>query len=97
VLPETVHEWVWSWIQGVEYSADRAGLIVSGSIAASSAAMLRLSPDCAPRMADFLQFGARRLLHDHLNADRPTADRLRELLRFAVSREYLAFVAAGGG
>jgi hypothetical protein len=95
VLPEVVHEWVRGWIQGVEYSADRAGLLVSGSVVASCASMLRLSPAYAPQVALYRQAGARRLLQENADADRPTADRLRELLRFAVSREYLAYVAGG--
>ncbi len=92
VLPDVVHDWVRSWIQGVEFSADRAGLLLSGSLAASCKALLHLSPDYAPQISDVLQHGVRWLLQEKTDVDRATADRLRELLRFAVSEEYLTFV-----
>lgn len=92
LLPDVVHDWVRSWIQGVEFSADRAGLPLSGSIAASCQALLHLSPDDAPHISDVLQHGARWLLQEKADVDRATADRLRELLRFAVSEEYLMFI-----
>jgi hypothetical protein len=97
VLPDVVHDWVRRWIQGVEFSADRAGLLLSGSIAASCSAMLRLSPDYAPQVSDIMQRGARWLLREKADVDRATAERLRELLRFAVSEEYLSFVEGKEG
>jgi hypothetical protein len=97
VLPDVVHDWVRSWIQGVEFSADRAGLLLSGSIAASCKALLHLSSDYAPQISDVLQRGARWLLQEKADVDRATADRLRELLRFVVSEEYLTFVKGNGG
>jgi hypothetical protein len=92
VLPEVVHDWVRSWIQGVEFSADRAGLLMSGSVAASCSAMLRLSSDYAPPISDIMQRGARWLLQEKADTDRATAERLEELMRFAVSEEYLTFI-----
>ncbi len=94
VLPEVVHDWVRSWIQGVEFSADRAGLLLCGSVQAACAALLRLSPDYAPQASDILQRGARWLLKENADTDRAAAERLRELLRFAVSEEYLTFTVA---
>ncbi|MCS6862193.1 MAG: hypothetical protein NZT92_17960 [Abditibacteriales bacterium] len=92
VLPEVVHDWVRSWIQGVEFSADRAGLLLSGSLAASCQALLHLAPDYAPHISDARRRGVRWLLQEKADVDRTTADRVRELLRFAVSAEYLRFV-----
>jgi hypothetical protein len=95
ILPETAHAWVRGWIQGVEYSADRAGLFVSDSVAASCAALLRVSPEYGLQVPDILQHGASWLLQENANADRGAADRLRELLTFAVSEPYLRFVRDG--
>ena len=92
ILPETAHAWVRGWMQGVEFSADRAGLLVSGSVAASCAALLRLSPEYGPQTPEVLQHGAAWLLQENANADRGAAERLRELLKFALSEPYLRFV-----
>jgi hypothetical protein len=96
VLPEVVHDWVWSWIQGVEFSADRAGLLACGSLAAACSGLLRLSPAYAAHASTLLRHGARRLLQEEAAADRATAERLRELLRFALSVEYLSYVTEKG-
>ncbi len=94
VLPEMVHEWVRSWIQGVEFSADRAGLFLSGGLVAAAGAMLRLSPDYASRYPEARERGARWLLQEAADLDRPTSDRLREVLRFGASPEYLSTLQA---
>ncbi len=94
VLPETVHEWVRAWIQGVEYSADRAGLLLCGSLPAAINVMFRLSPALAPALPDLAASGLRAALTLHRDLDRACADRIRELLRFSLSRPYLEFVIA---
>lgn len=91
VLPEAIHQWVRSWVQAIDYSADRAGLVAGGSVMASCSALLRLSPVYAPHVPDVLQRGARWLLTENA-ADRPAAARLRELLQFAFSEAYLGYV-----
>jgi hypothetical protein len=92
VLPEVVHDRVRRFIEGVEWSADRAGLLLCGSPAAACAALLGLCPTLTPRLPELREQGARRLLQN-LEIGRGPADRLREVLRFALSREYLAFAA----
>ena len=94
VLPEVVHEWVRSWLQGLEFSADRAGLLLSGSLAASAATIVRLSPDYAPQFTSLREMGARKLIQENADADRETASRLLELLRFTLSNDYLNFMHA---
>lgn len=91
VLPEVVHEWVRRFIEGVEWSADRAGLMLCGSPGAACAALLALSPALSPRRAALQAQGARQILQNPDTVGRANADRLRELLRFALSREYLAY------
>jgi hypothetical protein len=93
LLPEVVHEWVRGWIQGVEFSADRAGLILSGSVTASCAALLRLSTEYSPQFPKLRDGGVRRLLQEKADKDRETSTRLLELLRFALSHDYLNFIA----
>lgn len=93
-LPETVHEWVRAWVLGVEYSADRAGLLLCGSLRTAVSAMLRQSPALAPAVPELKTAGLRAVLLNHGETDRPCADRLRELLRFSLSHSYLEFVLA---
>lgn len=93
-LPETVHEWVRSWVQGVEYSADRAGFLLAGSTRAAISAMLALSPALSEAAAGTPDTGLAAFLTTHGDRDRSTADRARELLRFALSLRHLDFVAA---
>jgi hypothetical protein len=93
ILPEVVHDWLRAWIQGVEFSADRAGLLLTGRIAPACTALLRLAPGLAAQLPLLQERGARRLLQESSGAARPTADRLHELLRFALSPEYLAFIS----
>ena len=92
ILPEVVHDWVRAWIQAVEYSADRAGLLACGSPRSAVATMIALSPELSVEMKNAGTL--RRMLSDSERMDRSTADRIRELLRFAVSREYLGYVSA---
>lgn len=94
VLPEVLHDWVRGWIQGVEYSADRAGLLLSGSLGAACLMLLRLCPDLASHAVAIREQGLRWFFAELAAADRPAADRLRELLRFALSDEYLEFVTS---
>ncbi len=91
ILPEVVHDWVRAWIQAVEYSADRAGLVACGSVGSAVSAIVALSPELAAAKHKIPTL--RRLLSDCERTDRATADRIRELLRFAFSREYLTFAA----
>ena len=92
ILPEMVHDWVRSWIQGVEYSGDRAGLLACGSISSSASTIIALSPELS---AARVKAGTlRKLIAESADEDRAAADRLRELLRFAFSREYLGYVAS---
>lgn len=93
-LPETVHEWVRSWVQGVDFSADRAGLLLSGSIHASLSAMLAFSPELTSAVSQAPGLGLTSLLSTCGERDRPTAERVRELLRFALSLRHLDFIAA---
>jgi hypothetical protein len=93
VLPEVVHDWARSWIQGVELSADRAGLVLSGSATASCTALLRLTPELSGEAAEARTRGLRWLLLERADVNRAAAERIRELLTFAVSREYLGFLA----
>ncbi|MFN3651758.1 MAG: hypothetical protein ACK47B_19460 [Armatimonadota bacterium] len=88
VLPEAVHAWVRSWIQGVELSADRGGLLQAGSVSAACEGLLRFSP-LVDADTHVLR-GARPLLTTAQSRERELAERLRELLRFALSEEYLA-------
>jgi len=92
ILPEVVHDWVRSWIQGVEYSADRAGLLACGSIHSAVSAIIVLSPEFSEARGKGA--GIRALIAEAAPEDRAAADRIRELLRFAFSREYLAYVGA---
>jgi Zn-dependent protease with chaperone function len=92
VLPEVAHNWVRSWIQAVEFSADRAGLLASGSPAAACSALLRLSAGYAAQVHEAHQNGAGWLLRERAAVERATSERLRELLRFAVSEPYLVFL-----
>jgi len=89
VLPEVVHDWVRRWIQGVEFSGDRAGLFLCGSIAVASAMLLRLSTESRDT-TELMKRGARDLLKDPEALDRDTADRLEELLRFSLSTDFLS-------
>jgi hypothetical protein len=93
ILPEAVHDWLRAWIQGVEYSADRAGLLLTGSLSPACAALLRLTPNLAAQPPLLRERGARWLLQQRADAGRPTIDRLYELLRFALSPEYLGFIS----
>ncbi len=93
ILPEVVHEWLRAWIQGVEFSADRAGLLLTGRISPACTALLRLAPGLASQLPLVRERGARWLLLERADAHRPTMDRLYELLRFALSPDYLIFVA----
>lgn len=90
VLPEFVHEWVRCWIQGVEFSADRAGFLVSGSLSASCGAIL-CPTTAADECRDWKREGLRGALENGL-AGRARAERLRELIRFALSEDYLEHV-----
>lgn len=91
VLPEFVHEWVRCWIQGVEFSADRAGLVVSESLAASCGAILCPRTAGADECRHWEREGLRAVLANGL-AGRARTERLRELVRFALSEEYLEHV-----
>jgi hypothetical protein len=110
VLPEAVHEWVWGWLQGVELSADRAGLLLSGSVRASCSAMLRLERSLRsndPCQMSNVQLrsgsaaaersiGLRRLLADPELLNPATAARIRELVCFALSPGYLDYLSPEG-
>ena len=92
ILPEVVHDWVRGWIQGVEYSADRAGFLASGSLHSAITCIAALTPELADA---WTKVGTvRNLIGESEKLDRAAADRIRELLRFAVSREYLRYVSA---
>jgi hypothetical protein len=82
-----------SWLLGVELSADRAGLLAARSPAAAFAALLQLHAASAPDPA----LPADASLTDFLASppDRALSERLRELLRFCFSREYLAVLERG--
>jgi hypothetical protein len=90
VLPQMVHDWLWSWVEGVEFSADRAGLLACGNPAVACTAALSVERAWAERLPEARQRGLRRLIAEHGESDCLTADRLRELLRFALSEGYLA-------
>lgn len=92
VLPGAVHRWVRSWLQGVELSADRAGLLLSGSPAAACGTIVSLDPVARDRARAIETGGLRAFLAPAGEADRIIAGRLSELLQFALSSECLGLV-----
>lgn len=93
VLPEVVHDWLRRWLQGVELSADRGGLLLCGGPGPALSGLVALTPALAPHLPAALERGLLWLLREHGGADRAASERLLELVRFAVSSEYLSFHA----
>lgn len=91
ILPEGLVEQVRNWLLALEYSADRAGLLVCGSVAAACAGIVRTTAPTAECAPDLIRQGGRALLRRN-DLDRGVVLRLRELLRFILSDQYLAFV-----
>lgn len=95
ILPEIALDWLRGWIQVLEFTADRAGLLYSGSVAASCTSLLKLLPAHESELPEIQQRGLRWFLQHHPGAN-STRARLRELLRFALSWPYLRFLASNG-
>lgn len=84
LLPGQVHTWVRGWIRGVELTADRAGLLLCGDLPSAVTTLIRLSTG-SPATPTPLQ---RSLAETKENVPE-LVDRLRELMRFAISLPYL--------
>ncbi len=95
ILPDMVHDWVRSWIRGVEFSADRASLVVSGNAAAACSALIHLSEPFAKHHDLFRRNGLQSMLSADNEDDHAALERLRELVRFALSADYLTYISAG--
>lgn len=93
VLPDSVHDWVRGWIQGVELTADRIGLLLGGGIRGAASGILRQSDALRSYAGDAMP-GLRDLLSTGGDLDRLSVERIRELLRFAASRPYLDYVSS---
>lgn len=92
VLPESVHEWVRAWIQGVELTADRVGLVLSGHLTSAASGILRTSTALQAFCGPIRPPGLRSMILTRGETDRLAGERLRELLRFAVSLPYLSLI-----
>jgi hypothetical protein len=96
ILPETALDWVRSWVQALDYTADRAGLLLCGNFASACTTILRLCPAHAKQLPEIQQRGLRSFLQQKEGLNQAVAARLRELLRFTFSPGYLSFVARRG-